>query len=105
MLPVWYTTLYKVSSQIDVLKHVQAKGLESRLRSSSRSLKICRQKKGKTDGWTVTKNVKKSQFSSSVKTFSSSVAINYTFKKVKKMIESHKNMHLFTADFYQLKLK
>lgn len=37
-----FTTLYRVSSQIDVLKHVQAKGLESLFRSSSRSLKICK---------------------------------------------------------------
>lgn len=36
------STLYRVSSQIDVLKQVQARGLDSLFRSSSRSLKIYR---------------------------------------------------------------
>lgn len=42
---VRFKTLYRVSSQIDVLKHVQAKGLDSLRRSSSRSLKICKDRK------------------------------------------------------------
>jgi hypothetical protein len=36
-------TLYKVSSQIDVAKHVQSKGFDNLLRSSSLSLNICNQ--------------------------------------------------------------
>ena len=36
----WLLTLYSVSSQIDVAKHVQSNGLDRRFKSSSRSLKI-----------------------------------------------------------------